>query len=118
MHKIRHIAIRADDQAKVADFYKKTFGLKEIASADGKAVYLTDGYVTLAVLRPRAGLPNGIDHFGFQVDNMEEVGRAAAAAGGSAALEERPSDGRFAETRVHDPVGSPIDLSEAGWKTS
>ena len=117
MHKIRHIAIRADDQAKVAEFYKSTFGMKEVRNdADGRAMYLSDGYITLAILRSRPGMANGIDHFGFQVDDMEAVGRAAAKAGGSAKMEERPHDGRYAECRVHDPAGSPIDLSEAGWK--
>jgi catechol 2,3-dioxygenase-like lactoylglutathione lyase family enzyme len=119
MYKIRHIAIRADDQKKVAEFYKRTFGMKEVRNdGDDRALYLADGYITLAILRKRDGLPLGIDHFGFQVDDADKVGRAAADAGGSAKLEERPRDGRFAEFRVHDPVGSPIDLSEAGWKSS
>jgi catechol 2,3-dioxygenase-like lactoylglutathione lyase family enzyme len=119
MHKIRHIAIRADDQNKVAEFYKRTFGMQELRN-DGRdrAVYLSDGYITLAILPERPGMTLGIDHFGFQVDNADQVGREAAAAGGSAQLEQRPRDGRFAEFRVHDPVGSPIDLSEAGWKSA
>ena len=119
MYKIRHIAIRADDQKKVAEFYKRTFGMKEVRNdGEDKALYLSDGYITLAILRQRPGMSLGIDHFGFQVDDADKVGRAAADAGGSAKLEERPRDGRFAEYRVHDPVGSPIDLSEAGWKVS
>jgi len=118
MYKIRHIAIRADDQKKVAEFYKRTFGMKEVRNdGEDKALYLSDGYITLAILRQRPGMSLGIDHFGFQVDDADKVGRAAADAGGSAKLEERPRDGRFAEYRVHDPVGSPIDLSEAGWKS-
>ena len=35
MYKIRHIAIRADDQKKVAEFYKRTFGMKEVRN-DGE----------------------------------------------------------------------------------
>jgi catechol 2,3-dioxygenase-like lactoylglutathione lyase family enzyme len=117
--KIRHIAIRADDQNKVVDFYKNTFGMTEVrAEAEGRARYLTDGYITLAILPGKPGMANGIDHFGFQVDDMQKVGQLAAAAGGSAKLETRPRDGRFAETRVLDPVGSQIDLAEKGWKTS
>jgi catechol 2,3-dioxygenase-like lactoylglutathione lyase family enzyme len=119
MHKIRHIAIRADDQRKVVQFYKDTFGMQEVRNdGDGRAMYLSDGYLTLAVLPGRAGLANGIDHFGFQVDDIETVGQAAAKAGGAAKLETRPRDGRYAEFRIQDPVGSQIDLSEAGWKTA
>jgi catechol 2,3-dioxygenase-like lactoylglutathione lyase family enzyme len=119
MQKIRHIAIRATDQKKVTKFYMDTFGMKEVRNdGDGRAMYLSDGYITLAILPGRPGLANGIDHFGFQVDDMEKVGRAAKDAGGSANMETRPRDGRYAEFRVQDPVGSPIDLSEAGWKVS
>ena len=117
MQKIRHIAVRADNPEKVAQFYKSTFGMTEVRNdGDGRARYLSDGYITLAILPPRTGHANGIDHFGFQVDDMEKVGHAAAAAGGSAKPAARPRDGRYAEFRIHDPVGSPIDLSEAGWK--
>jgi catechol 2,3-dioxygenase-like lactoylglutathione lyase family enzyme len=119
MQKIRHIAIRATDQKKVVDFYKQTFGMTEVRNdGDGRAMYLSDGYITLAILPGKPGMANGIDHFGFQVDDMAKVGKAAAAAGGSAKLEDRPRDGRYAETRVLDPVGSQIDLTETGWKTA
>jgi catechol 2,3-dioxygenase-like lactoylglutathione lyase family enzyme len=118
-HKIRHLAIRADDQQKVIDFYKATFGMTEVTHTEGgRAKYLTDGYITLAILPGKPGMTNGIDHFGFQVDDMQKVGQIAATAGGSATLETRPRDGRFAETRVTDPVGSQIDLTEKGWAKS
>lgn len=114
---IRHIAIRANDQNKVANFYKQTFGMTEVRNdGEGRAMYLSDGYITLAILPGKPGMANGIDHFGFQVDDMEAVGKRARESGGSAELETRPRDGRFAEFRVQDPVGSQIDLSEAGWK--
>src|SRR3954467_570953 len=103
MYKIRHIAIRADDQKKVAEFYKKTFGMKEVRNdGDDRALYLSDGYITLAILRQRPGMALGIGHFGFQGAHPGQVGRAPAEAGGSAKLEDRPRDGRFAEFRVHD----------------
>ena len=81
MYQIRHIAIRAEDQKKVAQFYKSTFGMREVEDPGdgGRVVYLTDGHITLAILRARPGMANGIDHFGFQVDDMQKVGRAAAA---------------------------------------
>jgi len=117
MYKIRHIAVRADDPEKVAQFYKKTFGMVDVRNdGDGRARYLSDGYINLAILPHRPGLALGIDHFGFQVDDTQKIGRLAKEAGGKAAISERPRDGRFAEFRVSDPVGSEIDLSEAGWK--
>jgi catechol 2,3-dioxygenase-like lactoylglutathione lyase family enzyme len=75
MAKIRHIAVKVEDQEKTADFYKQTFGMTEAwrgpVREDGKrAIYLTDGYINMAVLPARGGR-EGIDHFGFQVEDME-----------------------------------------------
>ena len=36
-------------------------------------------------------------------------------AGAKYQMSPRPRDGRYAEFRVHDPVGTPIDLAEKGW---
>ena len=71
MAKIRHIAIKVEDQEKTADFYKKTFGMTEawrgpVRDDGNRAIYLTDGYINMAVLPARGGR-EGIDHFGFQV---------------------------------------------------
>ena len=76
MAKIRHIAIKVEDQEKTAEFYKKTFGMTEawrgpVRDDGNRAIYLTDGYINMAVLPARGGR-EGIDHFGFQVENMEE----------------------------------------------
>jgi len=75
MAKIRHIAIKVEDQEKTAEFYKKTFGMTEawrgpVRDDGNRAIYLTDGYINMAVLPARGGR-EGIDHFGFQVENMK-----------------------------------------------
>ncbi|HWP30047.1 MAG TPA: VOC family protein [Chloroflexota bacterium] len=118
--KIRHIAICTEDTVQLADFYKKTFGMIEVmAQFPGdrqKAIYLSDGYINLAILPARGGR-EGINHFGFQVDSVEEIGRVGKEAGASTGIAPRPRDGRYAEFRIHDPVGTPIDLAEAGWAT-
>ncbi len=117
MPKIRHIAICAEDTAKLAEFYKTTFEMQEVARLED-AVFLTDGYINLAVLPARVNDGReGMYHFGFQVDDVRETGRIAKAAGARTGIAPRPRDGRYAEFRVHDPVGTPIDLAEAGWAT-
>ena len=73
MAKIRHIAVKVEDQEKTAEFYKQTFGMTEAwrgpVREDGRrAIYLTDGYINMAVLPARGGR-EGIDHFGFQVED-------------------------------------------------
>ncbi len=118
MAKIRHIAIHATDHKKMADFYMKTFGMKKVKNPNdsGKVIYLSDGYINLALLPGRPGKRDAIGHFGFEVEDVKTTGRKAAASGGSAKIAARPRDGRFAEYRIADPGGIGIDLSEAGWK--
>ncbi len=117
MAKIRHIAILAGDTAKLAQFYQTAFGLKEVArSGENKeAIYLSDGHINLAIL-PARGRPEGIYHFGFEVENLQEGMRHAVEAGGSKGSTSLPKDGRFAELFILDPVGTRVDLSEQGWK--
>ena len=60
MAKIRHIAIKVEDQEKTAEFYKKTFGMTEawrgpVREDGNRAIYLTDGYINMAVLPSRGG---------------------------------------------------------------
>ncbi len=121
MAKIRHVAVCTENPAKLAEFYQTTFGMKEVARGTEKegrqAIYLSDGYINLALL-PARGRREGIEHFGFEVENIEESGRVAKAQGAKQGLAPRPRDGRFAEFRIHDPVGVPVDLSENGWKVS
>ena len=82
MAKIKHIAIRTPDPDKTAAFYKSVFELEEVGKA-GSGVYLSDGYINLAILRsndngnresPR-DIPGyaGIDHLGFVVDDVDEA---------------------------------------------
>lgn len=121
MAKIRHVAITAKDPEKLSEFYRTTFDLKEVHRGElredkRQAIYLSDGYINLAIL-PARDRAEGINHFGFQVDDIEETGKIAMAAGARQDLVEKPRDGRFAEFGIKDPVGVPVDLSEAGWRT-
>jgi catechol 2,3-dioxygenase-like lactoylglutathione lyase family enzyme len=120
MAKIRHLAIKAEDQEKTATFYKETFGMTESwrgpVRKDGhRAIYLTDGYINMAILPARGGR-EGIDHFGFQVEDMEAALKTAAKASAKGEEYKKPRDGRFAEMGVQDPVGTPVDVSVHGWK--
>ena len=123
MHKIKHIAILAKDQEKTVEFYKQTFGMYEVwrhnNGEDPKryAVYLSDGYINLAVLPARDGVQEGINHFGFEVDDIDATARVAETVGATQMPEVTPRDGRFAEAFIKDPNGARVDLSVAGWRT-
>src|SRR6202012_493154 len=82
MATIRHIAFFTDDPEKLAEFYVGVFGLTRkldnpaVDEADySSAVWLTDGYMEIALIRPgKAGTPRGINHFGFTLDKGEKDG--------------------------------------------
>ena len=43
-------------------------------ASGSKAIYMTDGYITLALLENKAeGKPSGLNHFGFEVEDHEEI---------------------------------------------
>lgn len=120
MPRIRHIALATKDQPKLAQFYVKTFGMKEVhrhaAEGGGEAIYLSDGAINLAIL-PARGRAEGIFHFGFQVEDVEQTSKAALEAGATQGPKGVPRDGRFAEVFIVDPAGTRVDLSGEGWKT-
>ena len=122
MATIKHIAISAKDNEKLAEFYKTAFGMKEVfrqpAGTSGRtAYYLSDGHINLAILPTGPNGKEGLNHFGFHIDDMEAYSQAAVGAGASQPPAGVPRDGRFAEQYVLDPVGARIDLSVAGWAT-
>lgn len=120
MAKIRHIAILTKDTPGLAEFYKSTFGLQEVHRQehrdDTKAIYLSDGYINLAIL-PARERPEGIHHFGFEVDNLQKAAETAVSNGAKQGPKDLPRDGRFAECFVCDPAGTRVDLSQQGWRT-
>src|SRR5262249_34828233 len=74
MPRIRHLAIKTKDPARLAKFYEEVFGMKLIHSERSGAMYMSDGYLTLAILRNRGeATPSGTNHFGFQVDDLKDV---------------------------------------------
>lgn len=120
MARIRHIALLTKEQEKLADFYKSAFGMTEVfrhesASGGGPAIYLSDGYMNLAILAARERA-EGIYHFGFQVDDVEKAAETAVERGATQPPIGLPRDGRYAEVFIKDPSGTRVDLSEAGWK--
>jgi catechol 2,3-dioxygenase-like lactoylglutathione lyase family enzyme len=115
MPSIRHIAIKCENPAAAAEFYKEVFELKEIWR-HGPAVYMSDGLVSLVLLKAREGDEPGINHFGIQVEDVEEIRRRLELADVPPPTA-KPSDGRYAELGAIDPEGNHFDVSVAGWAT-
>jgi hypothetical protein len=132
MGKIRHIAITAEDPFATAELLKNALGLEEISRGDSelaREVYLTDGYINLAVVcwkRTRDN-PNpypegyGLDHFGVQVDDLEAAEARAKRAGATPQPPPKVDLSKLAERIFFEKKlqlgGIKFDLSGHGWPT-
>ena len=135
MAKIRHIALTTKDPSKVAAFYKEAFGMQEVRRSENGAVFLSDGYINLAILNHKTAAhdadvgPNGdnydgIHHIGFQVDDLDEAcnklegakGQAITTREGLAAM--APGAPRNFEMKWSGPDDVVLDISHTGWITS
>jgi catechol 2,3-dioxygenase-like lactoylglutathione lyase family enzyme len=115
MARIRHLAIKTADPERLGKFYAKAFDMEIIHRAPNGGVFLTDGYLTLALLRSRPGdIPPGINHFGFQVDDTRAVCETIEGMNLPTPLA-RPSTRPYAELRGIDPDGNLFDISEHGY---
>ena len=112
--KLKHLAIISENYAQVARFYQALFGMT--GSADNNpamAVSLSDGYLGLNFNPRRVGGWGRLDHFGFEIDSVEEVEERLHTAYPRARMLKRPSNRPFAGLSTHDPEGNYFDLSAA-----
>lgn len=126
MARIKHIAIRTHDVEKTAGFYREAFGLTQVGTGQS-GVYLSDGYLNIAVLKLRAGLAGeplklGVDHIGFQVDDLESTLANIQRLGGKSLTDRMaPHEANSAqpqsyfEVKCLGPDEQVIDVSSDGW---
>jgi hypothetical protein len=133
MHRIKHVAITAEDPFVTAELFKQAFGLEEIARGDSelaREVYLTDGYINLAIVcwKRTPQNPNpypegyGLDHVGFQVDDLPAAEARARAAGATDQPPPRVDlsklGGQIFFEKKLTLAGVKFDLSWEGWPTA
>src|ERR1043166_270124 len=112
--KLKHLAIVSDQYTLLERFYQAMFGMK--SSPDNPpagAVVVSDGYVGLNInpRKGKAGRQAGLDHFGFEVDDVETVYERMRKNYPSIKVLQRPSNRPFAGISTHDPAGNVFDLS-------
>ena len=133
MAKIRHIAITTDNPAEVGAFFEEAFEMTPVRKRDNGAVFLSDGYMNLAILNHKTNDDadvgqngpnyNGIHHIGFLVDDLDEAGKRldkvkGKALGNRDGLEVNLGDvPRNYEQKWAGPHDMVIDVSHTGWVT-
>ena len=129
MARIKHIAIRTHDVEKTANFYKEAFGLTQVGLGQS-GIYLTDGHLNIAILSFRGVVEGetmkmGVDHIGFQVDDVDAFVAKVKSLGGKALNEKQdvhhddpalPQS--YFEVKCVGPDDQVIDISNAGWVIS
>ena len=126
MATIKHVAIRTQDPEKTAAFYEQAFGLRRVGLGRN-GVYLSDGHINLAILKCADASdgtmgPSGIEHLGFQVEDVDSTLATIARLGGkplTERVEVTPVDAStpqsYYEIKCLGPDAQIIDVSGSGW---
>ncbi len=130
MARIRHIAITAEDPFVTAELMKRAFDLEEIGRGDSdlaREVYLTDGYINLAVVCWKRTAENpdpypegyGLDHFGVQVEDLAAAEARVTDVGATPQAPPKVDlsklEGQIFFEKKYSLAGVKFDLSSHGW---
>lgn len=111
--KLKHVAIVSGNYALLGRFYEALFGMKSSRSyRPDAAVSISDGYVGMNINPRRPGRQAGLDHFGFEVEDVEVIFERVREEYPSIEFLKRPSNRPFAGISMHDPAGNVFDLSQ------
>jgi len=105
---LRSITIKASEPARLVDFYRAVFELKTV-SEEPSFIRLSDGLITLALLKENDEALTGIHASGFEVESVDDIKRKAEKGG-------RASP--HSEFQVMDPDKNLIDLSGGSFGSS
>ena len=138
--RIKHVAIMSQNAPRMFKFYECLFDLrraameatpsleaehgrsfgypilssKRVASPFDRTVIASDGNIGLAFNRRRPGYRGGLDHFGIQVDDLNETFSRIEQKYPGVGVVKRPSNRPFADYSTHDPEGNIFDLMQPG----
>ena len=127
MAKLRHIALAAEDPYATAEFYKQAFDFVEVRRTEPRGegtsygVFLSDGTISLAILRfgwdQGHGLDyRGIHHFGVLVDDVEPYIEKLEKLGAECFARRPPEVKSLYETKFHGPDRVVFDITDHPWR--
>jgi catechol 2,3-dioxygenase-like lactoylglutathione lyase family enzyme len=120
--KIRHVATHTERYDSMAKFYQTIFGMKQITTGlvdetgqhNPNRGHISDGVIGLALLTKRPGSQQGLDHFGFECEDVKEVLDRIKQKYPELLFTKALSYVPFAGIRAQDPSGTQFDLSQKG----
>ena len=120
--KIRHVATHTERYDSMAKFYQTIFGMKQITTGlvdetgqhNPNRGHISDGVIGLALLTKRPGSQQGLDHFGFECEDVKEVLDRIQQKYPGLLFTKALSYVPFAGIRAQDPAGTQFDLSQKG----
>ena len=80
--KIKHVAFASNNAPRLAQFYQSLFGMKRSKAAPPPSpdpepvdatVGISDGNIGMVVIRRAPGFIAALDHFGIEVEDIEDV---------------------------------------------
>ena len=115
--RIRYLAFLSETPGELAEFYARHLDLDEIGRSSDGDVTLTDGFYNLTFLRRRDELHEphpeiGLHHIGLEVDDLKAVEQRYRAFNPQWPIAKEPGGIHFGESRIYDPEGNPISLSQ------
>jgi catechol 2,3-dioxygenase-like lactoylglutathione lyase family enzyme len=112
--RINHVAITSDHYATNARFYEALFGMKpgKRTLPSSRAISLGDGYVGMTHIPRRDGRTSGLDHFGIEVDDLEDTISRMRKFDPELDALKRPPIRPYAAYSAHDPDTNIFDLSQ------
>jgi catechol 2,3-dioxygenase-like lactoylglutathione lyase family enzyme len=126
--KLRHIALSVPDPEASAAFYRDAFGLEIVGKADSATatgVYLSDGTVSLALLKYRTDAPAGprgkdfvgLHHMGFLCEDLAAQSRQVEQHGATL-FQDVPAvqSTEYYEKKYTDKDGIIFDITHSGWR--
>lgn len=118
MAKIRHLAFFSENPENLARFYVDAFGF-EIKGRGKESVWITDGYLDIALLKrgDQSHCHIGLNHFGVTIEPEEKNAVYARLAAMGRSPIKPPRERSYVEDYVKDIDGNKFDLATSGVKT-
>lgn len=123
-----YAGIRTGNIERMANFYKSLLSLKEVrrverSESGAKAVFLSDGVMSLGVIQSPSEGKSGLERVGLQVKSIQEIEKRLKDSPPFLYPGESPlqilrssSEGPYKLHYLKDPDGNILELSEEGWE--